>query len=125
MQEYFKKVAEFQTASDQTVNTTPSFIPNQEARLRMNLAIEEATETLDGNVELNKTEILDGLVDQLYIWLGTVNAHGMQGLIPEAFNRVHSNNMTKVVDGKVLRREDGKIIKPEGYVSVDLSDMIN
>lgn len=32
-----------------------------------------------------------------------------------AFNRVHTNNMTKVVDGKVILREDGKILKPEGY----------
>lgn len=37
-----------------------------------------------------------------------------------AFNRVHQNNMTKVVDGKVLRREDGKILKPEGYVKPDM-----
>lgn len=33
----------------------------------------------------------------------------------EAFSRVHESNMTKVVDGKVLYREDGKILKPEGY----------
>lgn len=37
-----------------------------------------------------------------------------------AFNRVHNNNMTKVVDGKVLLREDGKILKPEGYVKPDM-----
>ena len=37
-----------------------------------------------------------------------------------AFNRVHNNNMTKVVDGKVILREDGKILKPEGYVKPDM-----
>ena len=37
-----------------------------------------------------------------------------------AFNRVHNNNMTKVVDGKVLLREDGKVLKPEGYVKPDM-----
>lgn len=37
-----------------------------------------------------------------------------------AFNRVHNNNMTKVVDGKVILREDGKILKPEGYVPCDM-----
>lgn len=37
-----------------------------------------------------------------------------------AFNRVHGNNMTKVVDGKVLLRKDGKILKPEGYVKPDM-----
>lgn len=40
-----------------------------------------------------------------------------------AFNRVHNNNMTKVVDGKVILREDGKILKPEGYVKVDMKGL--
>ena len=37
-----------------------------------------------------------------------------------AFNRVHNNNMTKVVDGKIRYREDGKILKPEGYEPADM-----
>lgn len=41
----------------------------------------------------------------------------------EAFNRVHNNNMTKVVDGKVRLREDGKILKPEGYVKPDMKGL--
>ena len=40
-----------------------------------------------------------------------------------SFNRVHENNMTKVVDGKVLFRDDGKILKPEGYKPVDMSGL--
>lgn len=37
-----------------------------------------------------------------------------------AFNRVHENNMTKVIDGKVRYREDGKILKPNNYVKPDM-----
>lgn len=37
-----------------------------------------------------------------------------------AFNRVAANNMTKVQDGKVVYREDGKILKPEGYQKPDM-----
>lgn len=40
-----------------------------------------------------------------------------------AFNRVHASNMTKVVDGKVLRREDGKILKPSTYVVPDMKGL--
>jgi len=40
-----------------------------------------------------------------------------------AFNRVAQNNLSKIVDGKVIRREDGKILKPEGYVKVDMSGL--
>lgn len=41
----------------------------------------------------------------------------------EAFNRVHENNMTKLIDGKVRRRADGKILKPEGYVKPDMKGL--
>lgn len=37
-----------------------------------------------------------------------------------AFNRVHNNNMTKVVGGKIKRAANGKILKPEGYVKADM-----
>ena len=40
-----------------------------------------------------------------------------------AFNRVHNNNMTKVVDGKILRAPNGKILKPEGYVKADMKGL--
>lgn len=36
-----------------------------------------------------------------------------------AFNRVADNNLTKVADGAIIR-EDGKILKPEGYVKADM-----
>lgn len=40
-----------------------------------------------------------------------------------AFNRVATNNMTKVQDGNVIYREDGKILKPEGYVKPDMGGL--
>lgn len=40
-----------------------------------------------------------------------------------SFNRVHNSNMTKVVDGKVIFRADGKILKPETYVAPDMSGL--
>lgn len=38
----------------------------------------------------------------------------------KAFNRVHENNMTKIVDGKLLYSTKGKIMKPEGYQKPDM-----
>lgn len=40
-----------------------------------------------------------------------------------AFNRVAQNNNSKLVNGKVFRRSDGKIMKPEGYQPVDMSNL--
>jgi predicted HAD superfamily Cof-like phosphohydrolase len=42
----------------------------------------------------------------------------------KGFAEVHRSNMTKVVDGKVLRREDGKIMKPPGYTPPNLINLI-
>lgn len=40
--------------------------------------------------------------------------------LEKAFDIVHKNNMSKVTGGRVFRREDGKIMKPEGYKPVDM-----
>lgn len=37
-----------------------------------------------------------------------------------SFNRVHDSNMSKVVDGKVIFREDGKILKPDTYTAPNM-----
>lgn len=41
----------------------------------------------------------------------------------EAFLRVAKNNLSKIVDGKVIKREDGKILKPEGYQKPDMKGL--
>ena len=50
--------------------------------------------------------------------------HGMQGIYDDAFNEVHRSNMAKLVDGKVLRREDGKVLKPEGWQPPQLAQFL-
>lgn len=38
-----------------------------------------------------------------------------------SFNRVHNSNMTKVAEGgKIILREDGKILKPDTYQAPDM-----
>ena len=41
----------------------------------------------------------------------------------EAFRRVHTSNMSKLVDGKIIRREDGKVLKPESYQKPDMGGL--
>lgn len=41
----------------------------------------------------------------------------------EDFDRVHNSNMSKVVEGKVVFRADGKILKPDTYVAPDMSGL--
>lgn len=40
--------------------------------------------------------------------------------LEDAFNRVADSNMTKVIDGQVIYREDGKIMKGSRYKAPDM-----
>ena len=69
-------------------------------------------------------EVLDALADIGYILAGTIINHGMQDIFDASFDEVHRSNMAKLVDGKVLRREDGKVLKPEGWMPPNLGQFL-
>lgn len=124
MKEILESVKQFQIASDQPISDTPNFGTDHEhSFLRFNLMKEENREYMVGCHNQDVVEVLDSVIDQLYVLAGTINYHGLQDKVIQAFKLVHENNMTKVVDGKVLRNPDGKIIKPVGFVPVDLKQL--
>lgn len=124
MKKLLAQVAEFQIATDQPINTTPTSLEEEYEILRFNLMKEENIEYLDATMEYDLVETLDACVDMMYVLLGTINSHGLGEVFEEAFNLVHQNNMTKVVDGKVLRDVGGKIVKPIGFKAVNLRHLI-
>ena len=67
--------------------------------------------------ELDEAETVvdqaDALVDAIYYICDTAVRHGMN--LDNLFDIVHGANMAKVINGKVLRRDDGKIMKPENW----------
>lgn len=124
MKEQLDQVRDFQKAFEQTLNDEPTLLLEEESKLRLKLAQEELDEYEDAVKENNLVEVLDSCIDQLYILLGTVNAHGLQDKFLEAFNLVHANNMSKLDEnGKVLKNAAGKVIKPKGFVPVDLKQL--
>ena len=56
------------------------------------------------------TEQADALVDAIYYICDTAVRHGMN--LDPLFAIVHNANMQKVVNGKVIRNEIGKVQKP-------------
>jgi predicted HAD superfamily Cof-like phosphohydrolase len=68
-----------------------------------------------GELEGSKTiaEQADALVDAIYYICDFAATHGIN--LDPLFEIVHGANMQKIVNGKVIRREDGKILKPEGW----------
>jgi predicted HAD superfamily Cof-like phosphohydrolase len=59
------------------------------------------------------------LADVLYVVYGTADL--LEIPLEAVFAEVHRSNMSKVrEDGTVLRREDGKILKPDSYREADV-----
>ncbi|NRF91494.1 hypothetical protein HQN89_10730 [Paenibacillus frigoriresistens] len=82
-----------------------------EVAKRISYFLEEITEFAAAD-ELE--DQVDALIDLIYFAIGTFT---LMGVKPEAiFDIVHAANMGKVgPDGRVIRNDQGKIQKPEGW----------
>ena len=94
--------------------TTDVFNPEQ-FNLYVKLISEEYQELSDAISALDKTETLDALVDILVVTIGAI--HSMGADATGAWQEVMQTNLAKIdpVTGRVNRREDGKILKPQGW----------
>ncbi len=64
--------------------------------------------------EPNWPEMVDGLTDLLVVTIGSFVSMGLT--FDPFWEEVHKSNMAKLgPDGKVLKRSDGKFLKPEGW----------
>ena len=119
-----KSLLEFNQAFGIPKLDQPGLGPSDLIELRIKLLKEEVEEYAEAARSGDLLEVLDALADIGYILAGTIINHGMQGIYDDAFNEVHRSNMAKLVDGKVLRREDGKVMKPEGWLPPQLNQFI-
>lgn len=124
MTNVFNDVKEFHTAFSLTIGGKPdlSLVSKEERKLRIALLKEEWEEYLEAEADDDIVEIADALGDIIYIACGTAIAYGIP--LERVFNEIQRSNMAKLVDGKVLRREDGKIMKPEGWTPPDIKSIL-
>jgi predicted HAD superfamily Cof-like phosphohydrolase len=118
----FEKVRDFHAAFGQRVGEKPEFPSYEERELRMRLMKEEVNEYNKAEDNSDITNLAVELADIIYIACGTAVSYGIP--LDEVFNAIHSANMNKLVDGKVIRREDGKIKKPEGWQQADIEGIL-
>ncbi len=67
-------------------------------------------------------EIADGIADSIYVLIYTAHAYGIP--IEKVFDEVQRTNMAKFPNGKAIRRDDGKILKPSGWSPPDIKRII-
>lgn len=113
---HYDQAIEFRTAMGQPIGTTSE----QVAELQYDLICEEFIEF--GDSDADSENELKELADLAYVCFQYAAAKGWD--LSEALNRVHRSNMSKLVNGKPLRREDGKVLKGPNYQPPILSDLL-
>jgi predicted HAD superfamily Cof-like phosphohydrolase len=113
----FKDIDTFAIACDQ---------PPSEANYKMYLGLidEEVGELVEAVAADDKVEQLDALIDILVVTMGAVRAAGWDG--EAAWKEVMDTNFAKIdpATNKVIKREDGKVLKPEGWKAPELAQFI-
>ena len=112
----FKDQEKFMTACDQSVTGWNKDQFNMYVKL-----IDEEREELQEAIDAcDPKEILDALTDILVVTVGAIHSAGMNG--EGAWNEVMRTNFAKIdkATGKVNKREDGKVLKPVGWMPPEL-----
>ena len=97
-----------------------SWTKPERRELRRKLIAEEFQEYSDAEDANDPVATLDALVDMVYVIVGASLEYGMD--FSGAFAAVQAANMAKLgPGGRPIKREDGKILKPEGWAPADLT----
>lgn len=129
MSDIFADVKSFQEACEQKFDL-------RTAALYVKLVNEECEELNDSfpnflvdrahQIESDKSlaEVADALIDIIYVCAGCINALELDA--EALWNEVQRSNMAKIdpLTGKVTKRADGKIRKPEGWLPPDLLSIV-
>ena len=135
MQKQLTQVATFHRVFGQNIETQPTLISKETAKLRYDLMNEENDEYFEAVENNDLVEIADALTDQLYILCGTILEHGMQNIIEDCFQEVQRSNMSKldeeglpVINGENgvfdKTRPLGKILKSNNYTPPNLKQFL-
>lgn len=113
----YKDVVTFIEACDQE-----KCEPN--ASLYRNLIVEEFNEFVHALNTEDKVEQLDACMDMIWVILGFCHMNDWD--VKGAWNEVALSNLTKIDPNtkKVIKREDGKVLKPEGWKPPQLEKFV-
>ena len=123
MSKTFTDVTVFMTAAGQSV---PPFNANRsdQSDLYMKLIQEEYTELMDAEAVSDDAEICDACFDLMWVIIGYMKSRGWD--CENIWDEGAQSNLSKIdpVTLRVKRREDGKILKPEGWKPPDFAKFV-
>ena len=117
----FRDQEKFMKACDQSVDK----FNEDQFNLYTKLIQEEVDELWTANADADRVECLDALIDILVVTIGAI--HSMGADAEGAWKEVMRTNFAKIdhETGKVRKREDGKVLKPQGWSPPDLKPFVN
>lgn len=117
--DYQEHVEQFMMQGEQEF---PQSINSEMASLYMSLITEEYNETWEAFHNKDPVEVADGLADMVWVIMGMASVLNIP--FDAVWNEVRASNMSKFVDGKVVKNKDGKIMKPDGYFRPDIAKVL-
>jgi len=112
----FRDQEKFMRACDQSVTGD-----QKQYDMYISLIEEEFTELQQAEDDV---EALDALIDILVVTIGAIHSMGADG--EGAWREVMATNFAKIgEDGKVRKREDGKVLKPVGWAPPVLAPYVS
>ena len=113
-------VITFMMAADQSVTKDNT----KQAELYKNLITEEYNEFQEAIKNNDEVEIIDACFDMMWVIIGYMKSRGMD--IDEIWDEGKRSNLAKInkITGTVLKREDGKVMKPDGWTPPDFSKFV-
>lgn len=120
MSDLFSDQRKFMQACGQTTDV----LNQDQFELYCNLIREEVKELQVARDENDEVEILDALIDILVVTVGALHSRGVDA--DGAWKEVMRSNFDKVDPrtGRVTKREDGKVLKPEGWQPPKLKSFV-
>jgi len=121
MTKVFTDVTMFMLASGQTTN----FDNEEQAQLYHRLINEEYNEFIKARNQKDNVETLDACFDMIWVIVGYMLSKGYD--IEGAWDEGAKSNLAKIdaTTGKVIKRADGKVLKPDDWQKPDFSKYIN
>jgi predicted HAD superfamily Cof-like phosphohydrolase len=119
---HLEQAIQFRKAMGQPISSTDEFAHE----LQRNLIAEEWDEfDEEFSEELNNGLLenqLKELADLVYVCYQYAACRGWD--LDTALDRVHESNLSKLVDGKPIKDDDGKVLKGPNYQPPILSDLL-
>ena len=115
MSKVFTDVQVFMAAAGQDVPSQPMKFRSAQSELYKNLIKEEYTEFVEAFDAKDDVEELDACFDMIWVIVGYMISRGWDR--ENSWDEGAKSNLSKIdpTTGKVIKREDGKILKPEGW----------